>query len=194
MIDSARYQKDFNSTRLPAGKAGAKYVLIAIIGLGMGVMLAGCSRKAVPVSHNFYRKDSVIERERLVPIHIPPSLVKQGFTIDQWDSLVTLLKSNPGKRFEVRSTPTDAGIETQLSLMIDKAGNLIAQCESMEETYQAIVKDKERYIIEKEKEIVDLKKTMIQRLDDFIKTALWLGIISTVIYVVVTVVIHKLKR
>lgn len=146
-----------------------------------------------PVQHNYYHKDSVIERERLVPITVPASSTETHLSAAQLDSLRLALQSMP----QVHRTVylTDPKLQTRLSFALDSIGNLVVRCETLEKMYWEKLKEKDRIINIKELEIRKQQKSFIQKVEGFIHNGIWWAIISAIVFFTWEVVkLTKFKR
>lgn len=135
-----------------------------IFGLGLGaVMLAGCKQQ--PVQHTVIHTDSVIERERLVPIKIESTSVTTRLSTGQLDSLKAALKNLPANNRTIYYT--DPKLKTQLSFALDSIGNMVIRCQTLEAMYWEKLKEKDHIISTKELEIREQQKTFGQKLSSF---------------------------
>jgi hypothetical protein len=157
-------------------------------------MLSGCSRKVVPTVHNHFRKDSVIERERLVPITVRETTVRAAFTKDQLDSLTEALRSMPQVSRHIYLT--DPALKTQLAFTLDSLGRLSIRCTTLEQTFWEKLKEKDRIIYERDQQIIKERKTFGQKLSAFMDKLYWIGIISVVLTAVflILTIMGKFKK
>jgi hypothetical protein len=172
LINSAKISKILTHT---LGKCVHVVFFIGLIGLGV----TGC-RSTQPVSSTIIRKDSVIMREKLVPITVKETLVRAAFTQDQLDSLTQALQAMP--RVSRHIYMTDPQLKTQLAFTLDSLGRLAITCKTLEQTFWEKLKEKDRIILEKDQQIIKERETFGQKLSNFIDNALWLAIISTIAY------------
>jgi len=150
------------------------------------VILASC-KPAAPLQHTISRTDSVIIRERLVPIKIESTSVKKSFSKAQVDSIITALKNLPANSRTIYHT--DPKLKTQLSFALDSIGNLVVQCKTLEALYWEKLKEKDRIIEKKELEIREKEKTIFQKIERTAKIiggsllAILIGLFTIVIYI-----------
>lgn len=124
-----------------------------------------------PIQHTFSKKDSIIERERVVEIKVPGTTINTHLSKAQLDSLTTALQSMPIVHRHIYMT--DPKLQTRLSFALDSIGRLVIGCETMEKMYFEKLKEKDHIIQEKEFEIREEHKKFGQKLSDFIKTGFW---------------------
>ncbi len=155
------------------------------------VLLAGCT-SVRPVQHTIEKTDSLIVREKLVPVTIPHSEVKTTLSKSQLDSLTLALRSMPANNRTIYYT--DPLIKTRLSFAIDSLGKLIVRCETIEQMWMAKLQERDRYIHVKELEIQQLQKTFGQKLSGYFNTILWTVVIAMVLIAIINLLLWKLKR
>lgn len=165
--------------------------LKALIWLGLVmVMLAGC-KITQPVQHTLIRTDTIIERERMVPIKIESTQVETRFSPSQLDSLKALLKNLPVGNRTIYYT--DPKLKTQLSITLDSLQEaLVFNCKTLEAFYWEKLKEKDRIITTKELEIREKEKRFAQKLEEFIKHGLWFIALLVIVFAGITLLLRKL--
>jgi hypothetical protein len=163
--------------------------LSALIWFGLVmVLLAGC-KVTQPVLHTVHRTDSVIERERLVPITVAATSVETRLSPSQLDSLKAALRNLPvGNRTIYYYDPK---LKTQLTFALDSIGNLIIQCKTLEALYWEKLKEKDRIIEIKDLEIREQSKSFWQKLQTFIDNGIWFLVLLVVAFVVVNFILNS---
>lgn len=153
------------------------------------LLMAACTTVR-PVQHTLEKKDSVIVREKLVPITIQGTQVSTTLSKEQIDSLVLALKAMPAKdRIIYKNDPTQS---TRLSFALDKMSNLIIGCENLEKIYQAKIEEKDRYILQKEIEIREREKSFGQKLSNAINRVIAWGVVAVIILIAAIIFIKRL--
>lgn len=147
----------------------------ALIWLGLVmVMLAGC-RITQPVKHTVERYDTIIERERLVPIKVEASQVETRLSPQQLDSLKAALRSLPVGNRTIYYT--DPKFKTQLTFMLDSIGNMVIQCKTLEAMYWEKLKEKDHIIRVKDLEIREYQQGFWQKIKSFFGNGIWFVIL-----------------
>lgn len=154
------------------------------------VMLAGC-RVVQPVQHTIEKTDSVIVREKIVPVTVPHSEVTATLSKQQMDSLTLALKSMPANHRTIYMT--DPTLKTRLSFTLDSLGKVMIRCESLEAMYIAKLQEKDRYIHIKDLEIREAQKTFGQKVSNYFNSIMWTVGIAFIIIIILSIVLW-LKR
>ncbi len=155
------------------------------------VMLAGC-RVVQPVQHTIEKTDSVIVREKVVPINLPHTEVHTTLSKSQMDSLTLALKSMPGNNKTIYIT--DPTLRTRLSFKLDSLGKILIRCESLEALYIAKLYEKDRYIHLKDLEIREVQKTFAQKVSNYFNTILWTVVIAFIIILIANTLLWRQRR
>lgn len=151
--------------------------LIIIVGVLVVLLcLIMLSCKPVPVQHTVHHTDTIIERERLVPIKVEGTHVTQKLSAGQLDSLTAALKNLPAGNRVIYYT--DPKLKTQLSFAIDSIGRLVIQCRTLEALYWEKLKEKDRIIERKEFELREQQKTFGQKLSTFFTNGIWFIVLA----------------
>ena len=153
------------------------FVLLIILASLVGLLFVSCKPTA-PVQHTIHRTDTIIERERMVPITIESTSVQKTFSKPQVDSIIAALKAMPSGSKTVYYT--DPKFKTQLSFALDSIGNLVVQCKTLEALYWEKLKEKDRIIERKEYELREQARTFGQKLSGFLNNGLWFVIIAII--------------
>ncbi len=153
------------------------------------LLMAACTTVR-PVQHTIEKKDSVIVREKLVPITIQGTQVSTTLSKEQIDSLVLALKAMPAKdRIIYKNDPTQS---TRLSFALDKMSHLIIGCENLEKIYQAKIEEKDRYIQQKELEIREREKSFGDKLRNAINKVIVFGAGAFLLLIAALMIIKRL--
>jgi hypothetical protein len=165
-----------------------KWLFMLMCGL---VLLAGC-RVVQPVQHTFEKTDSVIIREKMVPVNIPATEVTSTLSKSQLDSLTLALRSMPANNKTIYLN--DPTLRTRLSFALDSLGKLIIRCESIEQLYMAKLQEKDHYLKIKDLEIREVQKTFGEKIKNYFNTILWTIIIALVLIAIVNFLLFKIRR
>jgi len=152
------------------------------------LILVSC-KSTQPVSHTYTHTDSVITRERLVPIKIESTSVDKHFSASQVDSIIAALKSLPvGSRTIYY---TDPKLKTTLSFALDSLGKLVIQCKTLEAMYWEKLKEKDHIIQTKDFELREQRKGFLQRIGDVFNHGIWFMVLLVVLYTAINWLIHR---
>jgi hypothetical protein len=165
--------------------------LSALIWLGLVMVLHTGCKVTQPVLHTVHRTDSVIERERLVPITVAATSVETRLSPSQLDSLKAALRNLPVGNRTIYYT--DPKFKTQLIFALDSIGQLVIQCKTLEALYWEKLKEKDRIIEIKDFEIREQSKTFWQKLQQFIDHGMWFLVLLIIAFIIVAVT-SKLKN
>lgn len=153
-------------------------LLIAICILLFMFMLASC--KPTTLQHTIHHTDTIIERERLVPIKVESTHVTTKLSAGQLDSLTTALKNLPANSRTIYYT--DPKLKTQLSFALDSIGRLVIQCRTLEAQYWEKLKEKDRIIERKELQIMEQAKTFGQKLSTFFNNGILFVVLAFIAF------------
>ena len=157
------------------------------IALFIFIVLVGC--KPQPIQHTIYRTDTIIERERLVPIKVEGSSVTAHLSDAQLDSLRTALQAFP--RINRTVYMTDPKLQTRLGFALDSIGNLVVRCETLEKMYWQKLQEKDRIIERKEYLLQEQQKNFGQKLSSFFNNGILFVVLALAIFTGINWLINR---